>query len=593
MLLHDAVADAEAKPGAFAHGLGGEKRVKDLAREFYSRPGIGKLDDHFRVLALGANHELAAADFVERVHCIADQVEEYLQQLVGIAAHRRQFGFGEGLDIDVRPAQVEIAQVQSGRQHLIYILRDLLAGNAPCEAEQASDQSLDAPRERANLFRHLALAVAELAIIHQQVGIAQNPGQRIVDFMRGSGGKLSQRNQLFGLNHLGLDAFQVFQRFVRGPEQPAAIVIHELLAEENQERAHDDGHLRDANAEIPHQRRVGTLPKRPQSHQRNGEDRGHGEIGRPAFELSGVRGNRLARWSQAMRDKPGGAEPHETCHQRQVKGAAGVVFLAVDSAVGDVRTRGIEQRGAEKMRVHLAPGAFRARHQHREPYDQHHVFSRGQVIVTQAVGQNVGGEVLPGNDHEQVEVNPPDQKQREVHIAGMDVEVVTLIVGLQRQRADHGNWVQEQNHVTDKRVGNGLAQNDFKVGPDRLAHQPPGTAEAQKQPEEARTALGGGGVHQQADAGEQGRQALEDIAKGGEASAGRNRKRHNGIAANKDHPAPQQDRLDAEQAGQSAGERPREKDLLLHGFGAVRTAASFEDTTAWAAGRTGFQGDVP
>src|SRR5271168_1500458 len=71
VLLHDAVANAEPEAGAFAHGLGGEKRVEDLAREFYSRAGIGKFDDDSGILALGADDELAAADFIERVHRVA------------------------------------------------------------------------------------------------------------------------------------------------------------------------------------------------------------------------------------------------------------------------------------------------------------------------------------------------------------------------------------------------------------------------------------------------------------------------------------------------------------------------------------------
>src|ERR1700691_4398395 len=121
VFLHDAVADAEAEAGALADGLGGEERIEDLLGGFDAGSAIGKLDDQLAVVVRGANHQRAAADFFQRVHGIADQVEENLQNLIGIAENVRQSFVNIGANFDVLSAQVQIAEVQRGSNHLVQI----------------------------------------------------------------------------------------------------------------------------------------------------------------------------------------------------------------------------------------------------------------------------------------------------------------------------------------------------------------------------------------------------------------------------------------------------------------------------------------
>src|SRR5277367_1625554 len=184
MFLENPVANAQAQPGAFAYRLGGKKRIENLLRIFYSRPGVGELHDNLRVVLPRANHQLSAAHLFQSVHRIADQVEENLQDLIGIPSHHRQVHRGVRLDIDVPPSQVQIAQMQSGRNHLIYFQERLLAGNAPRKTQQARHQSFYSAGKRADLFGHHTLPVTQRNIVQEQVGIPQNPRERIVYFVR-------------------------------------------------------------------------------------------------------------------------------------------------------------------------------------------------------------------------------------------------------------------------------------------------------------------------------------------------------------------------------------------------------------------------
>src|SRR5271163_2688204 len=79
VLLHDAVADAEAQAGTFANGLGGEERIEHLLRRFDAWAGVREFDEKFFLVVRSANYQFAAADFFQRIHCIADQIEKNLQ----------------------------------------------------------------------------------------------------------------------------------------------------------------------------------------------------------------------------------------------------------------------------------------------------------------------------------------------------------------------------------------------------------------------------------------------------------------------------------------------------------------------------------
>ena len=48
--------------------------------------------------------------------------------------------------------------------------------------------------------------------------------------MSGTGGQLTERNELFSLNHLFLNVLQVIERFARGFEQARPVAVDQALA---------------------------------------------------------------------------------------------------------------------------------------------------------------------------------------------------------------------------------------------------------------------------------------------------------------------------------------------------------------------------
>src|SRR5713101_10014533 len=109
VLLDQSVANAQTEPGALAHRLGGVKRIEHQLRLLYAGARIAELDHYIRALAHRANGQHAAAHFFHRIHGVADDVEENLQQLIGVAANAGQDGFGLQFDPDVFAAEIQPA----------------------------------------------------------------------------------------------------------------------------------------------------------------------------------------------------------------------------------------------------------------------------------------------------------------------------------------------------------------------------------------------------------------------------------------------------------------------------------------------------
>src|SRR5579863_1360676 len=145
---------------------------------------------------------------------------------------------------------------------------EFLRWDAPREAEQAGDESLDAPRERADLVCYGALALSERGVLGQQVRIAQNSGERIVDFVSSACRQLAERDELLRLNHLRLKMLEVFERLAGGLEEPEAVAIHQLLPEEHQQSHDHQRYLRNSDAECADRRRRRTKKQGPNRHQR-------------------------------------------------------------------------------------------------------------------------------------------------------------------------------------------------------------------------------------------------------------------------------------------------------------------------------------
>src|SRR5690349_17177814 len=90
VILHHAVASAQAKTSSLPDGLGSVKRIKNTARLADARASVGELQQDFVAFAPGTRNENAPADFFERIHGIADDLQAALQQLAGVAPNSWQ-----------------------------------------------------------------------------------------------------------------------------------------------------------------------------------------------------------------------------------------------------------------------------------------------------------------------------------------------------------------------------------------------------------------------------------------------------------------------------------------------------------------------
>ena len=144
--------------------------------------------------------------------------------------------------------------MQSSRDHLVYFQVRLFAGNAPRKTQQAGHQSFYSASKRSDFVCNNSLALPEIRIVHQQIGISQDPGEWIIYFMRCTCCKLPERNKLFGLNHLLLNVLQVIEGLASAFQQPYPIMIHQSLPRKNKQCHHECCYLRNSKSKCPHRR---------------------------------------------------------------------------------------------------------------------------------------------------------------------------------------------------------------------------------------------------------------------------------------------------------------------------------------------------
>ena len=203
--------------------------------------GVGELDEHTGVVDAGLNDQRAAADFFEGIDGVVDKIEENLENLVAVTADRRQGLLGPQLDTNAFLLEIEIAQVDGRGDGLVDIQQGFFRGHSASKAEQAAGEAFDPPGQGANFVDASAVLFREAGIVDQQIGISQDAGKGIIDFVSGACGELSDGNQFFGLNHLRLQILQGFEGTLRAFQQTQAITVGPTLPQKNEEYAHQDG----------------------------------------------------------------------------------------------------------------------------------------------------------------------------------------------------------------------------------------------------------------------------------------------------------------------------------------------------------------
>src|SRR5207249_11824624 len=116
VLANDRHANAQAQAGASAGTLGGVERIKQPRQRLGKNADAVVLYRERNVAADSPDAQLnaaALANFANGLLGIADQVQENLNKLIGIANYRRQVRLRLEIDLHIVAAQRVILQLQS------------------------------------------------------------------------------------------------------------------------------------------------------------------------------------------------------------------------------------------------------------------------------------------------------------------------------------------------------------------------------------------------------------------------------------------------------------------------------------------------
>ena len=234
MFLHDPVTNTEAQPSTLTDRLCRIERVENLLGIEHAGAGIGKFDDHVASLAQRADHQYATAGGLHRVHGIADQMIENLEQLVRISANGWKHATAFEFYADIFFAQIQIAKLYGSGEYGIEIEQLLFGRYLPRKAEKVGNQIFCAPGLLANFFSQRMRPCVSGILNGQHISITKDGRERIIYFVRRAGGELAERGKFFGLYEMGLETFDVLERLPELVHETGAFLINHMLPQENQ-----------------------------------------------------------------------------------------------------------------------------------------------------------------------------------------------------------------------------------------------------------------------------------------------------------------------------------------------------------------------
>jgi len=205
MLADDGHADAETQTGAAPGALGGEEGVENLGEDF--RPDAGAVvlngGENTRAFLAKANLDAAGrANFADGLFGVADQIEEHLDELVGIADGRGNTGSGMEVDLNGVAAKRMLVELQSAINDGVKVEGLLLRRGGAGEFEKVLD---DASGAASLAMSHFELALGVFigtGAIAEKFAGAKNSGEGIVEFVSDAGEHLSHGGEFFGLDEL-------------------------------------------------------------------------------------------------------------------------------------------------------------------------------------------------------------------------------------------------------------------------------------------------------------------------------------------------------------------------------------------------------
>ena len=201
VLLHNAVADAQAEAGSLANLFGGEEGIEDAigVGDTVAIVAEGNFDG---IVGLGG-HDFdtsGAADFVHGVIGVVQDVQKNLLQLVSVTDNVGKI-FVEVFD-DVDAVAVEVVGTQLNRpaQDKVELHGVTLRRHLPGKTEQILHDGLGALGFLQNDAKVFTGSLGNLGVFKKEIGKAEDCGQWIVDFVGNAGDELSDGGHFFGVN---------------------------------------------------------------------------------------------------------------------------------------------------------------------------------------------------------------------------------------------------------------------------------------------------------------------------------------------------------------------------------------------------------
>src|SRR5208337_3254046 len=211
--------------------LGGVEGIEDALGIAQAGAGVGELHDYFVGFAPEGDLEPPAADFLQCVHGVLDDLKKSLQELVGVAEDARQRIVAFHGQADPLVFELESFHLNRALQERLQFERTFFSWSLLGEAEQIADEFASAPGLLADFLRVGELFAAEVAAGGHAFGTAEDSQERELEFAGGEGNQFSERSQLGLLDHSSLQPLEVVEAPSRVLKQVQKLLIQQVLFE--------------------------------------------------------------------------------------------------------------------------------------------------------------------------------------------------------------------------------------------------------------------------------------------------------------------------------------------------------------------------
>ena len=136
---------------------------------------------------------------------VAHQIHQHLLEVTGISLHQRKGGIQINLDADFFGSKAEPLEIHGAVHDLIQGYQTPLRKRFPGVQKQLPEDATGALRFLINLAHFLG-PPGQILTRQNALGVAENAGQRITQFMRDAAHQLSERGELLGLQEFRMES---------------------------------------------------------------------------------------------------------------------------------------------------------------------------------------------------------------------------------------------------------------------------------------------------------------------------------------------------------------------------------------------------